>query len=61
MGICALNNRGRTEQVLAEHIEVFKALQEGNAMKAQKAMIRHLKNTEMTIVDMIREGKQARV
>jgi DNA-binding GntR family transcriptional regulator len=57
MGIYALMNRGRTEQVLAEHIEILTALKEGNAKKAQKAMIRHLKNTEMTLLDMIREEK----
>lgn len=60
MGIYALKNTGRTEQVLAEHIEILKALKEGDARKAQKAMIRHLKNTESTIVDMIREEKQER-
>jgi len=60
MGIYALKNRERAEQVLAEHIEILNALKEADARKAQKAMIRHLKNTETIIVDMIREERQGR-
>ncbi|MFC1837006.1 GntR family transcriptional regulator [Thermodesulfobacteriota bacterium] len=58
MGIYALEKNGRTQQVLAEHIEILKALKKRNVRKAERAMIRHLKNTELTILDMIREDKQ---
>lgn len=60
MGIYALKNRERAEQVLAEHIEILKALKEADARKAQKVMIRPLKKTETIIVDMIREERQGR-
>ena len=55
MGYYALEKKGRIQQVLVEHIDILKALKEGNAKKAERAMSRHLKKTESIILAMIRD------
>jgi DNA-binding GntR family transcriptional regulator len=57
MGIYAIKKSGRMGQTLTEHIKILAALREGKAKKAQKAMLQHLKNTEKTILELLRVEK----
>jgi DNA-binding GntR family transcriptional regulator len=51
MGIRAIMDGSRLEQVLTEHKGILSALKEGDGEKAEKELIRHLNNTEKILLD----------
>ncbi len=53
MGIRAIQDRSRLQQVIREHHRIFSALKKKNGKEANKELILHLNNTEKKLVDII--------
>ena len=54
MGIRAVEDHSRMQQVIKEHREIFSGLKERNPKKAHDALINHLDNTEKILIDNIK-------
>lgn len=53
MGIRAIQERPRWQQVIKEHHRIFSALKEKDGQKAHKELVQHLKNTEEILIDIL--------
>jgi len=51
IGLRAVKKQGRSEDVLKEHEQIIKALEEKNASLAEKYILEHLQNTKETLLN----------
>lgn len=52
--ILYLKDYGRAENLITEHLDIYKALKQKNPVKAEKAAEIHIKNQEKTILEAIK-------
>jgi DNA-binding GntR family transcriptional regulator len=55
MGIRAIQDHSRLQQVIKEHHLIFSALKKKDGKKAHRELILHLKNTEKKLIDIIED------
>ena len=53
MGIRAIKDKTRSQQVLKEHQRIFAALKKKDAKRSYDELMRHLKNTEEVLIDVL--------
>ena len=53
MGIRAIKDQSRSQQVLKEHQRIFFALKKKDAKRANEELMRHLNNTEKILIDSL--------
>ncbi len=53
MGIRAIKDQSRSQQVLKEHQKIFSALKKKDAKRAHEELIKHLNNTEKILIDIL--------
>ena len=53
MGIRAIKDKSRSQQVLKEHQRIFSALKKKDAKRSHDELMRHLKNTEEVLIDVL--------
>jgi DNA-binding GntR family transcriptional regulator len=57
MGVRAIKDQSRSQQVLKEHQRIFSALKKRDAKKAHDELMRHLNNTEKILIDILAREK----
>jgi DNA-binding GntR family transcriptional regulator len=53
MGIRAIKDQSRSQQVLKEHQSIFSALKKKDAKRAHEELMKHLNNTEKILIDIL--------
>jgi DNA-binding GntR family transcriptional regulator len=53
MGIRAIKDSSRSQQVLKEHQRIFSALKKKDAKRSHDELMRHLNNTEEILIDIL--------
>lgn len=53
MGIRAIKDSSRSQQVLKEHQRIFSALRKRDAKRSHEELMRHLNNTEEILIDIL--------
>ena len=53
MGIRAIKDQSRSQQVLKEHQKIFSALKKKDAKRAHEELMKHLNNTEKILIDIL--------
>lgn len=53
MGIRAIKDQSRSQQVLKEHQRIFSALKKKDAKRAHEELMKHLNNTEKILIDIL--------
>lgn len=59
MGIRAIKDQTRSQQVLKEHQKIFSALKKKDAKRAHDELMRHLNNTEKILIDILAREEAA--
>jgi DNA-binding GntR family transcriptional regulator len=59
MGTRAIKDQSRSQQVLKEHQRIFSALKKKDAKRAYVELMRHLNNTEKTLIDILTREEEA--
>jgi DNA-binding GntR family transcriptional regulator len=57
MGIRAIKDQARSQQVLKEHQRIFSALKKKDAKRSHDELMRHLNNTEEVLIDILARGE----
>ena len=53
MGIRAIKDQSRSQQVLKEHQRIFSALKKKDSKRAHEELMKHLNNTEKILIDIL--------
>jgi DNA-binding GntR family transcriptional regulator len=53
MGIRAIKDQSRSQQVLKEHQRIFSAMKKKDAKRAHEELMKHLNNTEKILIDIL--------